>query len=343
MNKKNSSLTIGILLVVALIAIAIFITNNNGFTTNKIEQTNFIIEDTSSITRIHLTDTRGGSIDLTKVTSNYWMLNDTYRARTDAVQLLLKTMRRIQVKQPVPSSSFEQVVSQIASNHVKAEIYSEDNNLDKTWYIGGPTQNHYGTYMLLETPGFGKSSVPHIMHFPGFYGFLTARFFMDENDWRWSGVFNYHPSDITSIKLENLHHPSQSFEILYNGENNISLLNTSGVKVSTFDTLSVKNYMLNFKKKHFETFDKTLNDTEHDSLQKTEPAYRISVTNKENEINTITIWDKKALEGATNAVGETLIIDPERKIALYNGDWLIVQNFAFNSLYVSAYQFTGVR
>lgn len=348
---KKRAITVVLLLV--LVAIAIWLTTNNSNSTLQVEQTDFAIKDTATVNRIILTNQDGGAITLERVTkgTNYngteidfngWMLNGKYRARQDAVDLLMKTFRRIQVKSAVPKSATESINAQIGANHIRVDIFQGGEEPAKSWYVGGPTQDHYGTYMVLKTPEHGMSAVPHIMHLPGFYGFLTARFFMNETDWRWTGVFNYHPSEIAEISVAYGETPTESFKIQYTEDEKIYLLNGGGIAYESFDTIAVKNYILQFKKVHFEKFDSTGTDDhvyldyqEQDSLLNgTTPYCTISVTNKQGKVNEINIWKKEALPGTTNAAGDILDIDPERKNAYFQGEWLIVQNFVFDHLFV---------
>ena len=60
----------------------------------------------------------------------------------------------------------------------------------KTWYIGSPTQDHTGTYMLLQL-GQDKSSKPYVTYKPGMYGTLEVRFFTDWKAWRSPRIFDY--------------------------------------------------------------------------------------------------------------------------------------------------------
>lgn len=351
MNRKRA---ITAVLLIVLVAASVWVTMSDSNSTLTVEQTDFAIEDTAAIDKIVLSDQDGATIQLERfgedrwyswVLNEYdgWMLNGERKARQDAVDLLMRTFRRIKVKSAVPNSSTNAINAQIGATHIKVDIYQGGDEPVKTWYIGGPTQDHYGTYMVLSTPEHGMSAVPHIMHLPGFYGFLTARFFMDEMDWRWTGVFNYHPSEIAEISMDFGHFPAESFRIRYTDDEQLFLLNNGDFEFANFDTIAVKNYILQYKKVHFETFDKKLTDAQKDSILNSVPLYTIAVTNKKGDRNEIKIFEKAALPGTTNAAGDTLDIDPERKVAYYDGEWIIVQNFVFDKLFVPLSALAGGR
>ena len=67
------------------------------------------------------------------------------------------------MRSPVPKAAFNNVIKQIATSGTKVEIYQGKDKPSKTYYIGGATLDHQGTYMILETEGV-KSSVPFIMY-----------------------------------------------------------------------------------------------------------------------------------------------------------------------------------
>ena len=110
-------------------------------------------------------------------------MNGTYKARHDALQLLLKTFRRAAIQGPVADKAQPNVIRQMSSRGKKVEIYLGGEEPAKTWYVGTATPSHTGTYMVLETPE-GRGEKPYVVHMEGFTGFLSTRFFTSEREWR---------------------------------------------------------------------------------------------------------------------------------------------------------------
>ena len=100
----------------------------------------------------------------------------------------------------------------IATKATKVEIYQGDDKPSKVYYVGNATNDHQGTYMVLEIDGV-KSTVPFVMFIPGNYGYLTSRFFTEAQQWRDAIVFKYAPEAIKSIEINYLETPEQSFVI----------------------------------------------------------------------------------------------------------------------------------
>ena len=118
------------LTLLVLIGLALYVSNSDSSSTISGELSNFAVEDTSSITKIFLADKNNQAITLDK-TQNGWMVNGTFQAREDIMQVLLETIKKIKVRSPVSRSSFENIVKSIASNSVKVEIYQGNDQPSK--------------------------------------------------------------------------------------------------------------------------------------------------------------------------------------------------------------------
>ncbi len=338
--KKNG---VKLLVFLILVAIAIFLYMGNGAGTIKQELKDFAIEDTASVHKIFLADTDNRTILLEKESTGNWTLNGKGRARQDAVDLLLKTFRRIQVKSPVAKSGQENVIRNIAGTHVKVEIFQGGDKPSKIYYVGSPVQDHLGTYMLLETPELGKSSVPFVMYMPGFFGDLSARFFTNPDEWKYTGIFNYNPIDIKKIDVDLMEEPDRSFEVTFDGGNNISLFNANGQAIP-FDSIAVKNYILQFRKLHFEIFikDEFVNEEKRDSILNSTPYYVFQVTDNSGMVRKLSLWHKEPREGDADPFGNPLPYDPERMYGLVDGeDFVYIQYFVFDKMLKSLPDFSS--
>jgi hypothetical protein len=207
----------------------------------------FAIKDTSSITKFRISDTEDNTVEITRINSDkIWKIGGTNLLATKAsVDLIMGTFYRTRVKQDVPNSTFNTVINRLSVRYKKVEIFTKSDLPIKTWYIGSPTQDHLGTYMLLQE-GKKKSSIPYITYKPGMYGSLDVRFFTGIENWRSTKVFSYaNANKIKSIKVKFNFEPNQSFSIIRN-ENNVQLINGKNQMLKSFDTIQVKHYMTHF-------------------------------------------------------------------------------------------------
>ena len=119
----------------------------------QIEGTDFAIADTSTVDKIFIADMDGGQVTLTRPTQgSLWDVNGQFKAREDAVNLLLKTFLRARVQGPVAEAAQPNVIRLLSARGKKVEIYQGGDAPTKTWYVGTATPSHTGTYMVLETP-----------------------------------------------------------------------------------------------------------------------------------------------------------------------------------------------
>src|SRR5690606_34022355 len=162
----------------------------------------FAIEDTANITSVYIAEGSGESILLKRGEDNIWKVDGKYPARKDAIQLILKTFKQLEIYGTVSEESFETIDKNLAGMSKKVEVYMDNESEPyKTYYIGSATSNKMGTYTLLEEDG-KKSSVPYITYVTTENGSIGSRFFTNEYDWRDRAVFTYNPEKIRSIKIE---------------------------------------------------------------------------------------------------------------------------------------------
>ena len=196
--KKNLK-TILILLVLGglvILAIQLNSSKENSSLSNE-ALSDFAVEDTANIDKIILSDTYGGEVRI-KREGSVWVSEEAECIQQHLVQTMLETIRHIKVKGPVPKNAIETVNKNITVHHKKVEIYLKG-ELAKTWYIGNPTPDHYGTYMLLKDPVKGKSPEPFIMYLPTMHGSLKTRFITDPREFVCTNVFDYRPENIQSV------------------------------------------------------------------------------------------------------------------------------------------------
>lgn len=325
--KKNKTVII-IFCFLLLIAGYLYYSRKSG--TIRDEFSDFAVEDTSSIKKIFLVDNEKKSILLERLDTCQWKVNGKYRARQDAVSVLLTTIKRVSVKTPVPKAAFENVVKQIAGKHVKIEIYQEGEKPSKVYYVGHPNQEHSGTYMLME-----NSTVPFLMHIEGFRGFLTTRYFTNENEWRSTGIFEYRYGEISTIKLENIRHPEKSFLITEKGINSyeLSSLQNPSAKAE-YDTAALLQYVALYQKIHFEGFEETKTREFTDSIMNTQPFMVFTVTDKAGNTRRLKTFLKPAREGSTDFEGHPIVYDLDRFYGLVDEtDFVVLQYFVFDPLF----------
>ncbi len=292
----------------------------------------FAIADTAAVDKIFIADKDGNQALLERSSGRYWKLNGTHLARKDAVDLLLKTFLRARVQRPVPQGKLSTVNRLLAGRGKKVEIYQGGETPVKTWYIGTSTQNHTGTYMVLADANGQLAEEPFIVHMEGFTGFLSTRFFTDEREWRYTGMFDYPGNSLRRVEVE----LTEAGGRLYAMEvDSVGTLRVEGAPLSSrADTLFWQDRFNRFRKVHLETYNNHLTANAEDSLlNRAEPAFRLRAWGQDEDVpNEIELYWKAPISDTYDDNGELNEWDGSRMYAVYKDEAVLVQRFVFDPL-----------
>jgi len=293
----------------------------------------FAVTDTSAISKIFIADLKGNSISLDRMENN-WQINNRYKVRNNAMNIILKTIKNISVQRPVSESSYNRVITDLATNGVKIEIYQNLNKKPtKTYTIGNNTADHTGTYMLLA-----NHEQPYIMHIIGFNGIMGPRYGLQGQEvditvWRDKNIFNLNPNKIISITLINERGQDSSFTIKNEG-GNLLLFNHQKKQVRAKQE-TLRQYLNFFKKINCETFK---NENISEKLEESKKLYSLIVAHQ-NGVDSLIIYQMRE-EGKPRTKQEQYTV--ERMYAVLNsGDVMLVQNYVFNRLLITIDELKG--
>lgn len=330
--KKNKKLFI--LFIVLASAAAWFVINKNKGTI-KPTLRDFAVQDTASINKIFLADKSGNTITLERNATGGWMVNGKFNARPDAIKVLLTTIKKIDVKEPVGKNAQDNVIKRLSAKAIRCEIY-QNNELTKAYYVGTETADQTGTYMILIDPEtMAPSAKAFVTYIPGFEGYLTTRYFTDERNWRDRTVFSYVPSEIKSVKMESPEHPEQSYEVSAQGGNSFQVKMLANNKpLDNIDTLAVKQYLSYFKQLNFESFEVEVTPNQIDSILKSTPINILTVTDAAGKANKVSFYTRPNLKKVLDENEKPLPFDPERMDAQMNDgkDFVMLQYFVFGKV-----------
>ena len=330
---KNLRLFYFLLLVTAIAAGVRYVDTQEAAEISKAANAaDFAIADTAAVDKIFIADKDGNQALLERSSGRYWKLNGTHLARKDAVDLLLKTFLRARVQRPVPQGELSTVNRLLAGRGKKVEIYQGGETPVKTWYIGTSTQNHTGTYMVLADGNGQLAEEPFIVHMEGFTGFLSTRFFTDEREWRYTGMFDYPGNALRRVEVE----LTEAGGRLYAMEvDSVGTLRVEGAPLSSrVDTLFWQDRFNRFRKVHLETYNNHLTANAEDSLlNRAEPAFRLRAWGQDEDVpNEIELYWKAPISDTYDDNGELNEWDGSRMYAVYKDEAVLVQRFVFDPL-----------
>lgn len=352
MRKSNRNILIILLLLLAGVVVIFFKEyqvvrkSENGNTRFAIEKKSsslkvlrdFAVRDTASVDKIYLADKSNNEISLERK-NGMWIVNDAYPARRDLINVLLETIHRIEVANPVPEAKRDYVLRDMAANAVKCEIYQQGEKI-KTYYIGGVTQDHMGTYMMLE-----GSSAPFEMEIPGFSGFLTTRYNTSIKEWRSRLIFSAPFEKIASVSISYPENPQSSFKAEQTGDNQFRLYDLSKESyLSDFDTLRVKELIGRFKKFGLEYY--VTKDPEHklDSLRKNEsPICHITIQHSDGSQKEITCYKRPNYKEQLDDEGNPYPNDVERLFGVVSDELVVLQYYVLDPVLLPISEFLSDR
>ena len=158
-------------------------------------QYDFVIADTASITRVVIKDKKPSEVTLER-SSTGWLVNGSYPARKDAIQVLLETLGNVTLKNFVAKSAVSEVNQRMDVYGKWVEVYSGEKLL-KSYIVGTETPDMLGTYYRMI-----GSQLPFSVYIQGFNGYLTTRFFTEPSLWRDRTIYGLALDEIESIEMK---------------------------------------------------------------------------------------------------------------------------------------------
>ena len=332
--KKKLGVAFLVLLVAALAIYAWRKFQKTQTGTLAEESQQFKYEDTASVTRIFIADKSGRKAELTRGEKNQWIINGKYPARPDAVTSILKCLLRLEVKSTIGDKRRPFVLKDLAAHGIKAEFYAGDNPV-RMFYVGGETQDHTGTYMLLVDHNSGENfEQPYVMELPGFEGYLTPRFMVSEKEWRDTKCLDFIPPQINEVRFEITGKPDSSFMIRLLDTKNFQLLSADAKPLNQVkaDLNSIKQYLAYLQNLHYE---KLLdNDKVVDSVRNSIPFATLSINDKKGKQHQYLFFHKRISRGQREKYGIDSPYDPDRLYLEFDdrSQFALAQFYVFGKL-----------
>jgi len=329
--KKSSIIIITILVVLAGFSIYVYKVKHKMSTIDK-EASDFKYKDTAAIDKIFLADKEGKHI-LIERTAEGWKLDGKFHVRPDVIEMLLYTIRSVEVKSPVSKNGKNSVIKIMAAKSTKIEIYSKGEKV-KQYFVGHPTQDHTGTHMILTNLETEENfETPFITHIPGFDGFLTTRYNTEELDWRDRLLINYRPPQIKQIKMDLHEIPDSSFVIDLFSMQRFGLKNNKGSFIP-FDESKLKQYIAYFQNVNCEVVLDKQNKLVDSLSTSAMPFATLTIIDRNNQRNICEFYHKQAILSKNEEYGINYKYDPDRLFVKYNNgkDFGVAQFYVFGKI-----------
>jgi hypothetical protein len=272
------------LVIITSLAVLLFLKVRSPFGTNN---SSFAAEPKKEITRIDFSQ-EGKTLTLSKNGDN-WLVNGKSEVRKSGVNFILRILSEIKIKSPVSPDLFSTEITGKKINPVRVKVY-ENGRVIKSFLVYKTNSNIYGNIMKIK-----GSSKPFIVCVPGYEGDIGSGFTLNELFWQPYTVFNYLPSEITSVRFENLTDSSASFAIT--NRNHHYFINGDAGNLTGWDSSLVFRYISYFARVPFESWALEITDAQQKNIENQKPLYRITVLGTLNRKTVLTLWSISSEKG----------------------------------------------
>ncbi|MCB0733098.1 MAG: DUF4340 domain-containing protein [Flavobacteriales bacterium] len=329
-RNKQSFILLGALIVV--LGILVYLRQTAETTQSDLASREFAIKSGDDISRIFMVDQEGNRIDLKRQSGNSWTVNDSFEAWQSHVDFLIdETLEKVAIKGPVPKAARDNVIRRMIITGIKVEVYTNGDEPEMVYYVGGTTPDQLGTYF--KHP---DDQDPFIVHIPGFNGYLNVRYSLDLDDWISRTVFASERDQIKSVRVEYPSEPLNSFKIT-NGEQFDVEMDAS--VAGPLNKGLIKTFLSSFSKLNFEGYDDSKNPRYIDSLKNTVPLIILTVESFNRGITKMTVYPKPMDERTGTLYdkdGNQLAVDADRYYAFVNDRdrLLLIQDYTFGQVFI---------
>ncbi len=244
---KNKNLIYLVVLVV-LLAVAGWLLSSQP-TDSTLERTqdySFTIEDTAAIDKIIIKDKTPAEITLTRE-KNRWMVDGEFKARDEAVNTLLETLHRMQMRNFLAENIKPTVIKRMTVFGKEVQIF-KNGLLFKTIYVGTETHDEMATYMMIK-----GSDAPYAVYIPGFNGYLSSRFFTQSHLWRSRDVALMKAGEIKEVEMVYPDSSASSFKIsVFNRDSLFVTQSSTGKVLRKVNQVKVKLFLAALSKLKYE-------------------------------------------------------------------------------------------
>ncbi len=338
--------TIVYLLAIAVLIVAAWWLINDNKKNSSIAdleaQYDFAVADTAAITRITISDKIPSEVELDR-NDEGWMVNGEYKARPDAIEVLLETLNRMSMRSFVPEPTQKTIINRLAVYGKEVKVYAGD-KLVKHLFVGTETPDQLGTYMMLK-----GAEQPFAVHIQGFNGYLNSRFFTEEELWRERTIFGQEVNEIAEISMMYQEggavSPAESFTIkLEDGQ--AYLFDIDGKPVTDVRPINMNIFLGSFRTAKYEALVIPSDGiySRKDSLQNSNPVFVLSVKDEAGEVHTLRAHRKRPDDKEqVDEDGLPLQWDKDRMYAfLDDGRWVLIQYYGLRNIIVTK-EFFGLE
>jgi hypothetical protein len=242
----------------------------------EIDPTRFRLSDSKAVNKV-VFQKDSSRIEL-EFNNNRWMVNQTFDADRDLVDVLFATVAQAIPKRVAATSIKDSVTRESRRQGVKVDFFVGQ-RIDRTFWVWG-NEALGVTYFIAN-----EDNTPYVMVIPGYRAFVGGIFSQPADTWRDKQIFKFNWRNFTNLTSTFPNDPTQNFKVILTAD---KLLAVEGVIEA--DTTVLSDFMQAVSVIKGDAFYKSGEYTRYDSLIKTKPIMNITVSELSGEQHTLEIF-----------------------------------------------------
>jgi len=320
---KNNLIYLGVFVVLLALAGYLISHSDSQDGASGAEDYQFAVSDTAAIDKIIIRDKSPGRVELRR-TKGQWLVNDDFKAREDAIRLLLTTLHDMELRNFVTERAREQVERHLAVYGKEVEVYSQGQKV-KHLIVGNEIPSETGTYMKLK-----KGVKPYAVHIPGFTGFLNTRFFTESYLWRSREIFSLESRNVREFDVVYPDSMASSYTIRRFSPDSIYLVDPRSQKVFTHANRLKMNMLLSSLRTLSYEAPIIPSDpiyARRDSLLAHDPAFTLKAVSLRGETKVVKAYRIKAAEGTFDPRQPDTAYDPDKLHGIIDNERMVLLQY----------------
>ncbi|MGB0886152.1 MAG: hypothetical protein ACPGVH_00375 [Chitinophagales bacterium] len=300
----------------------------------------FKVENFEKVTKIVVTNRQTEEMVFEKQDES-WILNGKYPVRTHLFEEMQEALTKMEAVSPVPEVGKEAVLRQMIGGAIKVEVF-KGKKLDKKVFIGGPNLKNTASHMFLEIDGEPSNRIYNV-GIPGFRGYLTSRFNVNESQWRSKLIFSLAANEVKEVELNYNANAENANFVLQNENANFSLkINNKEIEKTLINDANVVNYLKMFDNQQVTSYVFTEPKEQYlkDSLLQVNKFADLKITDLKGNTTAVTIVNMPLNESSKRQYdnnGDLFLYDQDYKYIVFGEeqDWGVVSRTKFGLILIS--------